>query len=329
VSTYDAAGVDYCSSDQLGEPVFDILQPREAVLTPRKVTGSGADEPERQTVWRFLPNKQHRMVGAWCFVDYYGPDVLGEGAGMQIPPHPHCGLQTVSWLISGRIHHTDSVGSDCLVEPGHVGLMTAGHGIAHAERSPANRPPILHGAQLWVALPADAVDTAPQFEHIDEPPRFVKDGVAGTVIVGEYAGLVSPATAYTPLVGVDLDVPGNERTTLPLRPDFEYAVLVTKGECAIENHPMRQGEMVFLGSGRGEVEIESELGTRLLLLGGAPFAEEIVMWWNFVGRNHDDIERARTEWMRGDRFGTVNDDESPLPAPEIPSVRLKPRGRSG
>lgn len=328
MSNYDAAGVDYCSSDDLGTPLFDILEPREAVLTPRKLAPEdGSGQAERQTVWRFLPNKEHRMVGAWCFVDYYGPDVLGDGAGMQIAPHPHCGLQTVSWLMSGLVHHTDSIGSDCLVEPGHVGLMTAGHGIAHAERSPANRPPILHGAQLWVALPKEALDAAPAFQHVEKPPAFTHDGVIGTVIIGEYGGAHSPATAYTPLVGVDFDVPGNERTTLPLRRDFEYAVLVTKGYVDVEDHPMKQGEMVFLGSGRDSFTIQSELGARLLLLGGEPFGEEIVMWWNFVGRTHEDIERARADWMEGDRFGNFPDPDPSIPAPPIPSVRLKPRGR--
>jgi redox-sensitive bicupin YhaK (pirin superfamily) len=247
---------------------------------------------------------------------------------MGVPPHPHIGLQTVSWLITGLVHHTDSIGSDCLVAPGHVGLMTAGRGIAHAERSPKNRPPILHGVQLWVALPSSALQVAPAFQHVEAPPQFTHEGVIGTVIIGSYAGLESPATAYTPIVGVDFDIPGNERTTLPLRPDFEYAVLVTKGYVAVEDHPMKQGEMVYLGCGRESFEIESELGARVVLLGGEPFAEEIVMWWNFVGRTHEDIEQARTDWMNAsERFGAVVDIEGPLPAPPIPSVRLKPRGR--
>jgi len=234
----------------------------------------------------------------------------------------------VSWLLSGLVHHRDSIGSSALISPGQVGLMTAGRGIAHAERSPENRPPVLHGAQLWVALPDAERDTAPAFEHVPEPPKAVLDGVVATVIIGSFADQTSPALAFTPIVGVDLDVPGNTLTTLPLRPAFEYALLVTRGRMTVEDHPMGAGEMVYLGVGRDGFRIESELGGRALLLGGEPFAEEILMWWNFVARTHEEIEQARSDWHDTDRFGTVDDPESPLPAPPIPAVRLKPRGRS-
>jgi redox-sensitive bicupin YhaK (pirin superfamily) len=246
---------------------------------------------------------------------------------MQVPAHPHCGLQTISWLLSGEIHHADSVGSDTVLKPGQLGLMTAGHGIAHAERSPEARPPILHGIQLWVALPDSDRDRAPAFDHVAEPPKLRIDGANATVLLGELGDVRNPAPVYTPLVGADLDLPGNGRGSVPLRPDWEHAALITRGSAEIDGHLMHPADMVYLGCGRSELAFESELGGRVLLIGGEPFAEELVMWWNFVARTHNEIVAAREEWMAGKRFGLVSDPDGPLPAPPIPPVRLKPRGR--
>ncbi len=159
---------------------------------------------ESTVVRRLLPNLGRRLVGAWCFVDHYGPDDVLDQPGMQVPPHPHMGLQTVSWLRSGQIHHQDSLGSDVLIGPGELGLMTAGHGIAHAEHSPDAHPALLHGAQLWVALPASAVSVAPAWEHHTSLPVLTETGVRATLMMGSMAGETSPGTAYSPLVGVSV-----------------------------------------------------------------------------------------------------------------------------
>src|SRR5918911_2639918 len=175
-----------------GGPVLDLLPGREVLLG------------ESTRVRRLLPTLGRRMVGAWAFVDHYGPDDVAAGPGMQVAPHPHTGLQTVSWLVEGEIHHLDSIGSDVRFRPGELALMTAGHGIAHAEQSPATHPRFLHGAQLWVALPDADRDTAPAFEHHPVLPGFTSDGLTATVLVGSLGGATSPGTTHTPLVGADL-----------------------------------------------------------------------------------------------------------------------------
>jgi redox-sensitive bicupin YhaK (pirin superfamily) len=330
VSNLEAAGeVDFADGRATATaPVFERVASRPVVLTPRKFTDSGGEPAaDELTVLRYLPGRARRMVGAWCFLDYYGPTVISSDVGMQVPPHPHCGLQTISWLISGEIQHADSVGSALVLEPGQLGLMTAGHGIAHAERSPQRRPPILHGVQLWVALPDAARDRSPAFHHVAAPPRLVVDGVSATVILGQLGEVSNPAPVYTPIVGADVDMPGNGRAAFPLRRDWEHAVLVTRGSAEVDGQLLHPGDMAYLGCGRSNLSLESALGGRVLLIGGEPFEEELVMWWNFVARSHDEIVTAREEWMAAVRFGPVSDSEGPLAAPPIPAVRLKPRGR--
>jgi redox-sensitive bicupin YhaK (pirin superfamily) len=248
-----------------------------------------------------------RLVGAWAFVDHYGPDDVWNSDGMQVFPHPHTGLQTVSWLLEGEVHHRDSLGSDVLIRPRELALMTAGHAIAHAEQSPAEHPRFLHGAQLWVALPDGARDTAPAFEHHTALPGFASDGLTATVLMGSLGGATSPGTAHTPLVGVDLALAAG---------------------ADVEGVPLTPGAMLYLGSGRRTVRLRAEAPARLLLLGGEPFEERIVMWWNFVGRSGAEIADFAAAWAEGDRFDDVPGfDGYRLPAPALPPLPLKPRGR--
>jgi redox-sensitive bicupin YhaK (pirin superfamily) len=322
-----SASVDVCGgrAEVATEPVFDRLPPRPVFLTPRQWTdASGALVEDPLTVQRFLPTKGRRIVGAWCFVDLYGPADISAAEGMQVPPHPHCGLQTVSWLLAGEVLHRDSVGSTQLVRPGQLNLMTAGRGIAHAENSKSAHAPILHGAQLWVALPDADRDRAPAFEHHADLPSWRDGGATATVMLGSLDGVHSPATVFTPIMGADIALSGAAR--VPLRPDWEYAALSMTGDATVDGQSLEEGEMVYLGCGREQLSLASAEG-RLLLIGGEPFDQEIVMWWNFIGRSHDDIVEARADWMTGDRFGVVDYDGDPLPAPPIPPVRLKPRGR--
>src|SRR5688572_6375103 len=195
--------------------------PEPELLEPREVPLGG---PRAMLVRRTLPHRDRRMIGAWCFVDHYGPTDVVSGPGMQVPPHPHTGLQTVSWLLDGEVHHRDALGSDVRIRPGELALMTAGHGIAHSEQSPAVHPRYLHGAQLWVALPESARDTAPAFAHHTTLPGFTSDGLSATVLMGSLGGATSPGTAHTPLVGADLDLAAGADVELPLEPDFEYAL---------------------------------------------------------------------------------------------------------
>jgi hypothetical protein len=297
-------------------PALDLLPGKEVLL------GEGT------RVRRLLPTLGRRLVGAWAFVDHYGPDDVWTAEGMQVLPHPHTGLQTVSWLLQGEVHHRDSLGSDVLIRPRELALMTAGHAIAHAEQSPAQHPRFLHGAQLWVALPDGVRNAAPRFEHHTALPGFDSDGVTATVLMGSMGGATSPGTTHTPLVGVDLSLAAGADVELPLEPDFEYGVLTASGSVDVEGVPLAPGAMLYLGSGRRTVRLRTEASAQLLLLGGEPFEERIVMWWNFVGRSGEEIAEYATAWAEGDRFDDVPGfDGYRLPAPALPPLPLKPRGR--
>ena len=302
------------------------VEPVRQLLDGRPVALGG---PRAMSVIRTLPNRGRRMVGAWCFIDYYGPDDITRSAGMQVAPHPHTGLQTVSWLVAGEVLHRDSVGSRQLVMPGQLNLMTAGHGISHSEESPADHSPVLHGVQLWTALPNRDRRVRPHFEHHPNLPVLTDTGVTVRVIVGELGEATSPAVVYSPLVGAEAVLEPGADTRVPLQSSWEYAALTLAGSVDVDGMALDPGPLLYLGSGRSDLPLRADTTGRLLLIGGEPFEEHILMWWNFVGRDHDDIATAREQWMRTDpRFGTVRGYPGDrLPAPALPTVRLKPRGR--
>ncbi|MGC4806254.1 pirin family protein [Micromonospora sp. DT233] len=307
--------------------------PGEATVDPGSVLLPGHDVPLGRftTVRRLLPHRRRRMIGAWCFVDHFGPDDVAERPGMEVPPHPHTGLQTVTWLLDGEIVHRDSLGNVQPIRPGQLNVMTSGHGIAHSERSPATRPPLMHGVQLWVALPDPARAAAAGFAHHAELPAWRDGDLDVTLLAGEFGGERSPAVTHTPLVGAQLTARGATPARLPLRRDFEYGLLAMSGSAEVGDVPLEPGALLHLGVGRESLTLTATPGSRLLLLGGTPFEEPLVMWWNFVGRSHEEIVAAREEWTAGTaRFGTVVDDAAaPLPAPALPTTRLKARTRHG
>ncbi len=284
------------------------------------------------TVRRTLPHRRVRTIGAWCFLDHYGPrevDASGAG-GMTVPSHPHTGLQTVTWLLAGQVVHDDSVGSHQEVRPGELNLMTAGHGIAHAEISTPGVAGPLHGVQLWVALPEDSRHQPPHFEHHADLPQTRDDGVTLTVLMGQLAGMLSPAKTYSPLLAAVVEIPSGGRTTLQLDPGFEHGALSLDGPARFNDLPVERGTLAAFAPGQRALTLSAEQPARVLLLGGAPFDEELVMWWNFVGRTHDDIAEARADWIDGRRFGAVRSAAGePLPAPALPRTRLIPRGAKG
>ena len=298
-------------------PALDLLPAKEVLL-------GGSTR-----VRRLLPTLGRRMVGAWAFVDHYGPDDVADSAGMQVAPHPHTGLQTVSWLLEGEVHHLDSIGSDVLFGPGELALMTAGAGISHAEQSPVSHPRFLHGAQLWVALPDADRNVAPHFEHHAALPGFTSDGLTATVLMGSFGGATSPGQAYTPLVAADLALRAGADVEVPLEPDFEYALLASSGSATVEDHVLAPGAMLYLGTGRHSLRLRAAEASRFLLLGGEPFEERLVMWWNFVGRSGEEIADYAAQWnAESDRFGAVlGYDGARLEAPPLPPVPLRPRGR--
>jgi redox-sensitive bicupin YhaK (pirin superfamily) len=301
------------------------------VAEPDSVLLPGHDVPlgRYTTVRRLLPQRPRRMVGAWCFVDQFGGDVAGR-PGMRVPPHPHTGLQTVTWLVHGEILHRDSLGNRQSIVPGQLNLMTAGHGIAHSEESPPDHPPLMQGLQLWVALPETARHTGPSFAHHPAVPVWREGGTTVSVVVGEIGGVRSPALVHSPLVGAEVLLPGGAGTRLPLAPTFEYAVLVLDGTVDVLGTGLTPGSLLYLGTGRSSLALHSAHPARLFLLGGEPFDEPLVMWWNFTARTHDEIAQARDDWRAGRRFGTVTGyDGDPLPAPAMPTTRLKARDRHG
>ncbi|MFD7811501.1 pirin family protein [Streptomyces sp. NPDC059785] len=298
---------------------------RVEVLTPRDVPLGG---PRAMTVRRTLPQRARTLIGAWCFADHYGPDDVASTGGMDVAPHPHTGLQTVSWLFSGEIEHRDSLGTHARVRPGELNLMTGGRGISHSEVSTPDTS-VLHGVQLWVALPGEHRLTEPDFEHY-APEPVVLDGAEARVFLGELAGTASPVKTFTPLLGAEILLAPRAELTLAVDPDFEHGLLIDQGEVRFAGTPLHRGDLGYAHPGTATLTLAnaSDTPARTVLLGGTPFGEEIIMWWNFIGRSHEEIAQARSDWMAGTRFGEVRGyDGDPLPAPELPSVPLKPRGR--
>lgn len=324
----------------------DADGPEELLVTARRVPLGKTAE-----VARVLPDRSVRMIGAWCFLDHYGPEDLDDRPGMQVWAHPHTGLQTVTWLLEGAVEHRDSRGTQALVRPGELNLMTAGHGIVHSEISPADRPPRLHGLQLWVALPDDVRDMTPDFAaYTDLPDLFGRSkggdprvlplepptrsgiarsapGVRGTVLLGELNGVRSPATAHTPIGGADVTLAPGRTALLDLDRGWEHGVFVVEGEVSVEDTAVGVDQLLYLAPGRSGLTLRAEGCGRVLLLGGEPFGEQIVMWWNFIGRSHEEVARYRQAWAaREERFPPVVDRaEKVMEAPPLPSVALKPR----
>jgi redox-sensitive bicupin YhaK (pirin superfamily) len=290
-------------------PVVELTPSRAAQLGP-------------QLIHRALPTRARRTVGAWCFLDHAPPGRDdGANAGTRIGPHPHIGLQTVTWVLSGEVVHTDSLGSEQPIRPGELNLMTAGGGIAHAEQTPQHATGGVHLVQLWVAQPETARHGAPAFEHHPTLPQAELAGCRATVVIGSFAGATSPARADTDHVGVDVVVdPG--RSTVPLHAAHEHAVVLLEGLVEVDGTPIGPDVLAYLGGGRDELTIVARERSRLFLLGGTPFEARPLMWWNFVAREHAEIDAAYRDWQQGAaRFGPVASDLAPVPAPTPPWMR--------
>jgi len=266
----------------------------------------------RMRVRRALPSKGRRTVGAWCFADHMGPADVTEDSGLDVGPHPHMGLHTVTWLLDGQALHKDSLGSEQVIRPGQMNLMTAGNGVAHAEEATGHYRGTLEGIQLWVAQPEATRHGAAAFEHHAELPKVDLDGAVGTVLVGKLADARSTARADTELVGAELEL--HATTTVPLRTDFEYAVVVLRGAVAIAGEHLAPGHVAYLEPGRDQIDLAIDGPTRAMLLGGVPFESPIEMWWNFVGRSRVELAEAYRSWADDDgRFGRVDSTLTRIP----------------
>lgn len=304
-----------------------------SILSPRDVPLGGL---RAMTVRRTLPNRQRTTIGAWCFIDHFGPDEVITTGGMHVAPHPHTGLQTVTWFFEGQGHHVDSVGSSQMIEPGQVNLMTAGRGISHAEDS-TQQTTSLHGVQLWVALPDEYRHVEPFFEH-HVCPRTTIGPAQFTVFAGTIEGdngpVTSPTTTFSELVGAEIIIPANTTISVPVNEQFEYGLLVDSGEIVINSELAPKDHLAYVAPGASPIVITTnDQPSRLVLLGGVPFEEELVMWWNFIARSHEEIVELRNQWqsdvIEGKNpdgiFGTVSYDGPAIPAPDMPRVTLRPR----
>jgi len=311
-----------------GTPCTDV-----EVLEPRAVPLGG---PRAMPVSRTLPQKKRSLVGSWCFIDHYGPDDVSLTGGTDVARHPHTGLATVSWLFSGEIDHLDSAGNAARVRPGELNLMIAGRGITHQEISTPETT-TLHGVQLWYALPDATRFTENHFEHYVPSPVSAGPGATARVFIGSLAGSTSPVDTRTPdLVGAELILAPGSTATFEVRRDFEFAALAETGAIEVGDTAIAHRELGYVPAGSDTLTISSAAGARVVLLGGVPFGEQIVMWWNFIGRTHDEIAdyRRRYQIEMGLETGEIVDplfgtfpagQPAPLPAPALPNARLRPR----
>ncbi|MDB4982092.1 MAG: pirin family protein [Myxococcales bacterium] len=292
-----------------------VLEPRERDL------GDGF------FVRRALPAGQRRAVGPFIFFDHFGPTRLAAGVGMDVRPHPHINLATVTYLYEGEILHRDSLGSVQVIRPGDLNWMNAGRGIVHSERTPdAARAAgaTVHGLQLWVGLPRAHEESAPAFAHHAAAtlPTVRRDGADVRVLVGEAFGLRSPVATFSPVLYLDVRVPAGGVFDVPTDADAR-AVYVVAGELLAEGRPYATTKMLVLAPGR-PLRVESERGARFVVVGGAPFPEPRHLWWNFASSSQARLAEGRHDWLarRGDPdgpFPSVPGDELEfIPAPEGP-----------
>ena len=287
------------------------VKPACVEITPSRESVVGA-----MRVRRALPRIGRRTVGAWCFADHMGPELVTETRGLDIGPHPHTGLHTVTWLVAGEVLHRDSLGSEQVIRAGQLNLMTAGQGVTHSEEATGRYRGQLHGVQLWVAQPEATRHGPAAFEHHAELPRVELGDAVATVLVGSLAGAASPARRDTALVGADVAL-GPGTGAWPLAPSFEHALVVLDGEVLVDDRVVRPGQLAYLGAGRAELVLSAAAPTRVLLLGGEPFPEPVLMWWNFVVRSRDELDRAYRHWQSDDpRFGRLRSPLARIPAPK-------------
>jgi redox-sensitive bicupin YhaK (pirin superfamily) len=319
--------------------VLDHGQPCTGVeiLTPRLVPLGGV---RATTVHRTLPQRRRSLVGSWCFLDHFGPDDVSPTGGLQVPRHPHTGLATVSWLFAGRVEHLDSGGNAASVVAGELNLMIAGRGITHQEMSDPGTS-VLHGVQLWYALPDETRFGENAFVHyVPEPVTL--PGVTARVFIGELLGSVSPVDTRTPdLLGAELVLEPGASARLTVRTDFEHGVLAERGEVTVNSAVVDHRSLAYIPPGSETFVITAgDTEARVILLGGVPLGEQIVMWWNFVGRSHDEIVEYRRRYQAELGFEPADPVDAdkpalfgefppgqppPLPAPLLPNSRMRPR----
>lgn len=304
-------------SGPIDERDLTVSNEEEPVVTAREgrhTTVGGLD------IVRVLPTKGRRTVGAWCFVDLMAPDDIMEPPPMEVGPHPHIGLSTVTWLFSGEALHSDSLGTEQVIRAGQLNLMTAGHGIAHAELGLKGG----RGVQMWVAQPEETRHGDSSFTHHPELPVWDFGVGEAAVLIGSLGGASSPAAAATPLVGAELTMRAGT-VEVPTDRSFEFALVPLDGPMRIAGHVVEPGWIGLVEPGSDTLTIEAgDGGGRAMLLGGEPLGETIQMWWNFVARTKDEITEAWRAWQDHDtgRFAAVPSQLARIDAPRPPWLPL-------
>lgn len=280
----------------------DCLALSASVCTQKMATRT-AQIGDDLMIRRALPHRDRKTIGAWCFLDHFGPLDLKNSQGLRIGPHPHIGLQTFTYLIAGEILHRDSLGSKQVIHPDQVNLMTAGQGISHSEESLPDS--ILHGVQLWIALPDAVRHMQPNFIHYPTIPAVNFDGLQVKLLAGEFHDSISPVKVYSPLVGLELHAVEDTVSELPLSPKFEYGILPLIGNIEIDDETIGVDTLFYLSCGHKKLSVRMKKGARVLIVGGEPFAEEILIWWNFVARTKEEMVQATEAWNNHTAFGEV------------------------
>jgi len=291
-----------------------------------RIEGRIAEIGKGMKIARMIPNRLRRTIGAWCFLDHAGPVNFLAGEGMNVGPHPHIGLQTFTWMIEGQVRHIDSLGNSQMIYPNQVNLMTAGRGISHAEVSPTDKASTLHAAQLWIALEDSHRHIEPQFQNYPDLPMVDTECFHATVLVGNSLGVTSPVSVFTPLVAVDLVAKQTSTFELELDPNFEHGITLLEGEATVDGESLEAGTLLYFATGHSRVTISGHAAARILVIGGEPFKEDILLWWNFVARTQEELEQARRDWaMETPRFGVITDQRAGnrLDAPSLEGLHLK------
>ncbi|TJV24101.1 MAG: pirin family protein [Mesorhizobium sp.] len=270
-------------------------------------------------VRRALPTAKRRLVGPFIFFDRMGPAILRAGQALDVRPHPHIGLSTVTYLFDGKIRHRDSLGTEMVIQPGDVNLMTAGRGIVHSERTPEElrgAPMSVSGLQTWLALPDDKEEVAPVFENTGAPrlPEIDAEGVNGRLIIGDFQGLRSPVRADSETLYADLRLAPGASVKIPADAE-ERAIYTLEGEVSISGDVFPAERLLVFRPG-DEIVVSSLTGAHFMLFGGASLGSKRYIWWNFVSSSKERIEQAKEEWKTG-RFDIVpGDEEEFIPLPE-------------
>ena len=271
-------------------------------------------------VRRALPTAKRRLVGPFVFFDRMGPALLKAGQAMDVRPHPHIGLSTVTYLFDGEIKHRDSLGTEMVIRPGDLNLMTAGRGIVHSERSPENlrgRDHSISGLQTWLALPNQYEEIDPIFAHTEkrDMPAFRQDGLEGRVVIGTFEGMTSPVKVFSDTIYVDLSIEAGK--SAPFAASWEErALYILSGEAIISGDHFTDNQLLVFRPGDPITITGGPAGCHVMLFGGAPMGSQRYIWWNFVSSSKERIEQAKEEWRTG-RFDIVpGDEEEFIPLPE-------------